>query len=67
MKLTYTVEEVADLLGVSRSAAYAAAARGELPTIRIGRRVLIKRATFDGLFTPSAAEVEEHENAGDND
>ena len=38
---TMTVEEAAELLGLSRSSGYRAAAVGELPTIRIGRRLLV--------------------------
>lgn len=38
---TVSVEHAAKLLGVSRSAAYRAAARGELPTIAFGRRRLV--------------------------
>lgn len=38
---TMTVEEAAELLGVSRSSGYRAAAVGEIPTIRIGRRLLV--------------------------
>jgi excisionase family DNA binding protein len=41
--VTMTVPEAARLLGVSDSAAYDAAARGEIPSLRIGRRVLVKR------------------------
>ena len=43
--LTYSVPEAAVLLGISRSAAYAAAQRGELSAVRVGRLVRIpKRA-----------------------
>lgn len=38
---TLTVEEVGEMLGVSRRSAYRAAARGEIPTIRLGRRLLV--------------------------
>lgn len=38
---TMTISEVAVLLGISRSAAYRAADRGEIPTIRIGGRLLV--------------------------
>jgi excisionase family DNA binding protein len=38
---TISVEYAAKLLGVSRSAAYRAAARGQLPTIAFGRRLLV--------------------------
>ena len=45
--LTYTVEEAAKLLGLSRGSAYAAAKRGELPgTLRVGRRVLVSKAAL---------------------
>jgi excisionase family DNA binding protein len=38
---TISVEHAAKLLGVSRSAAYRAAASGQLPTISFGRRLLV--------------------------
>jgi len=38
---TISVERAAKLLGVSRSAAYRAAANGQLPTISFGRRLLV--------------------------
>jgi excisionase family DNA binding protein len=41
---TLTVEEAARLMGISRALAYAAVSRGEIPSIRIGRRVLVSRA-----------------------
>ncbi len=40
-RTTLTVEEAGQLLGVSRSSAYRAAARGELPTLRLGRRLIV--------------------------
>ena len=42
--LTISVEDAAKLLGVSRGLAYEAARRGELPTIRLGRRLLVPTA-----------------------
>jgi excisionase family DNA binding protein len=38
---TISVAYAAKLLGVSRSAAYRAAASGQLPTITFGRRLLV--------------------------
>jgi hypothetical protein len=38
---TVTVPEAGRICGISRNAAYRAAATGELPTIRIGRRLLV--------------------------
>ena len=40
-RVTLTVEETALLLGVGRSVAYEAARRGELPSRRLGRRVVV--------------------------
>lgn len=44
--VTITVEEAAELVGMSRSAAYRAAARGQLPTVRLGRRLRVPTAKF---------------------
>jgi excisionase family DNA binding protein len=49
-RLTYTVEEAAQLLGLSRNGAYIAAQRGELPTIRIGKRLLVPKAALDRML-----------------
>lgn len=38
---TISVEQAGELLGVSRRSAYRAAARGQIPTVRIGRRLLV--------------------------
>ncbi len=38
---TISVEEAGELLGISRRSAYRAAATGELPTLRLGRRLLV--------------------------
>lgn len=42
-RLTLTVDEAADLLGISRSLAYELVRVGELPSLRLGRRILIPR------------------------
>ncbi len=38
---TITIEQTAKLLGLGRTAAYDAARRGELPTRRLGRRLVV--------------------------
>ena len=43
---TLTVEEAGRLLGIGRSLAYAAAKDGSLPTIRIGKRILVPTAAL---------------------
>jgi excisionase family DNA binding protein len=50
-KPTFTVEEVGQILGVSRAAAYRAAQRGEIPTLRVGRRLLVPRTALLSMLT----------------
>ena len=40
-RLTLSVPEAAGLLGISRALAYELVARGELPSLRLGRRVVV--------------------------
>ena len=44
--LVLTVAEAGALLGVSRAFAYELVARGELPVIRLGRRILVPKAAL---------------------
>jgi excisionase family DNA binding protein len=44
--LTYTVEQVAALLGIARGVAYEAVRTGEIPAARVGRRWLVPRKRF---------------------
>jgi excisionase family DNA binding protein len=59
-RLTWTVPEVARLLGISKDSAYEAAHRGELPVRVIGRRMLVPRAALvrllDGSHAPEQAQ-----------
>jgi excisionase family DNA binding protein len=47
---TYDVEEAGRLLGIGRNQAYEAAKRGDFPTIKIGKRILVPKAAFDRLL-----------------
>ena len=49
-RLTYTVPEVAELLGISRSTAYECIRRGEIPALVLGRRVLVARTTLAAML-----------------
>ena len=40
-RLTLTIEETAVVLGLGRTSAYEAARRGEIPSRRVGRRVIV--------------------------
>lgn len=44
LPIVLTVTEVAHLLRISRGAAYSAVRRGDLPSIRLGHRILIPTA-----------------------
>ena len=56
LRLTFSVEEVAQLLGLSRSAVYEAIARGDIPALRFGRRIVIARDALDRLLANSTTE-----------
>lgn len=49
-RATLSVEEAARQLGIGRNQAYEAAARGEIPTIRIGKRILVPKAALAKLL-----------------
>ena len=51
---TYTVLEVAEILGIGRNTAYEICRTGEIPTIRIGGRVLVPRTAIDELLEGAA-------------
>lgn len=40
-RLTLSIAEAAELVGISRTTAYELAHSGELPTVRLGRRILV--------------------------
>jgi excisionase family DNA binding protein len=49
-RVALSVTEVAKLLGISRALAYELVARGELPALRLGRRVVIPRVALVALL-----------------
>jgi len=49
-KLTLTVEETAKILGVGRNSAYEAIARGEIPVVKVGKRLLVPKAALETLL-----------------
>ena len=61
-RLTWTVDEAAVALGISRALAYDAVRRGEIPAIKIGRRILVPRSALNRLveqeIDPSSLELE---------
>ena len=47
---TYSVDEVAALLGIGRNGAYEGVRSGQIPAIRIGKRILIPKAALDRML-----------------
>ena len=49
-RLVYEVPEAGAMLGLSRNAAYAAVARGEIPSIRFGKLIRVPKIPFDRML-----------------
>jgi excisionase family DNA binding protein len=52
-RLVLTVAEAGELLGISRAFAYELVARGELPVLRLGRRIVVPKAALLAMVAPS--------------
>ena len=46
-RLALSVEEAGGLLGISRDLAYDLVARGEIPSVRLGRRLVVPRRALE--------------------
>ncbi|HET6835350.1 MAG TPA: helix-turn-helix domain-containing protein [Acidimicrobiales bacterium] len=49
-RLTISVEEAGRLLGISRGLAYELVNRGDIPSVRLGRRIVVPRRALDRLL-----------------
>ena len=54
-RIVYTVTEAAEILGISRPTAFQGVERGEIPHIRVGRRILIPKAALDKLLATAGS------------
>ena len=64
-RLTLTVQEAATLLGIGRNSAYEAIKTGTLPSVQIGRRILVPRAALERmLMAPNETADGDHECEG---
>jgi excisionase family DNA binding protein len=54
-RMTLTISEAAKTLGVGRNQAYEAARRGDIPTLKIGKRILVLREPFKKMLAGGAA------------
>ena len=53
-KQTLSITEAGNVLGIGRSAAYEAARTGQIPTIKIGRRLLVPIIALEKMLSASA-------------
>jgi hypothetical protein len=58
-KLTYDIETAGRLLGLSRPSAYLAAKRGQIPTLRLGHRLVVPVAALMKMLENAGATKEE--------
>ncbi len=54
-KKVLTIMEAAEELGISKGSAYEAARTGAIPTIRIGKRLIVPRVAFDKMLEQAGA------------
>ena len=54
-RLTLTVEEFAHAVGIGRNLAYDSVKSGEVPHIRVGRRILIPRVAVERWLSQAVA------------
>ncbi len=54
-RLTLTVEQAGELLGISRALAYEMARTGRLPTLRFGKRIVVPKKAIETMLESSLA------------
>lgn len=59
MSATLKVEEAAHLLGIGRNQAYEAVRRGDIPSLRIGGRILVPRRRLMALINGDEEEADQ--------
>lgn len=60
-RLTLTVPEVAQMLGIGRNTAYELARAGRLPVVRLGKRFLVPVAALERWLEERAQPVEDRD------
>ncbi len=51
---TLTIAEAANILGIGRNQAYQAARAGQIPNIKIGKRIIVPRIAFERMLRGEA-------------
>jgi excisionase family DNA binding protein len=55
-KVVLTIEEAAEYLKISRPSTYQAAKKGDIPIIRIGRRILVPVSALEKMLSNAGAD-----------
>ena len=58
--LTVTVKEAAKILGLSRNSVYAAVHTGQIPSIRVGKRVFVPRVALERMLSQADSRSSDH-------
>jgi len=58
-RATMTVTQAATVLGISRTAAYECVRRGEIPSLRLGGRIIVPTQAVEELLTFGARQTSE--------
>lgn len=58
-RLTYDVGTAAKLLGLSRNSAYQACLNGQIPHLKIGKRILIPRIALQRMLAEAGRQKED--------
>ncbi len=56
---TLSVEETAKVLGIGRNSAYEGVRTGEIPSIRIGKRILVPRLALEQILKGAGSQSRE--------
>ena len=50
-RLTYSVKEASQILGLSKNSTYSAILKGEIPCLKIGKRCLIPKVQLERMLS----------------
>ena len=64
-RLTFSVEETAEILGISRGLAYQLIHEGRIPAVRFGKRLLVPKRALENLLDERAALIAPANRRGD--
>ncbi|MBA7550719.1 hypothetical protein ES705_43242 [subsurface metagenome] len=62
-RLTLNIEETAKILGIGRNLCYDRVKTGEIPVIKIGRRLLVPRRALEKLLEQGRTVAPIHKNS----